>query len=125
MLNSLEAALLCAAAADEKKAFDIVILDLRKLTYITDYFVICSGSNTTQVGAVADWIGHCLAGEGVRTSHIEGEGETRWVLMDYGDVVVHVFEEETRMHYRLERLWADAPRVPVPARPAPLHSASS
>jgi len=110
MLNSLGTARLCADAADSKKAFDIMILDLRGLTSITDYFVICSGSSTTQVRAIADSIGHALAEAGIRPSHVEGEGEATWVLMDYGDVVVHVFEEQTRSYYSLEKLWGEAPR---------------
>lgn len=116
MLNALETALLSAEAADAKKAFDILVLDLRGLTFITDYFVICSGGSTTQVGAVSDGIGQALAMAGKRPSHIEGGAEASWVLMDYGDVVVHIFEEQTRMYYSLERLWGDAPRVAVPAK---------
>jgi ribosome-associated protein len=116
MLSALETALLSADAADAKKAFDILVLDLRGLTYITDYFVICSGSNVTQIGAVSDWIGQTLARSGKRPSHVEGGPEASWVLMDYGDVVVHVFDEQTRTYYSLERLWGDAPRVPVPAK---------
>lgn len=116
MVNSLEAAQLCAEAADDKKAFDILILDLRSLTYITDYFVICSASNTTQVGAISDGIGEALAKAGVHPSHVEGETETSWVLMDYGDIVVHIFDEQTRIYYSLEKLWGDAPRIPF-ARP--------
>ena len=125
MYNSLEAARLCAEAADTKKAFDIVVLDLRRLTSITDYFVICSGSNTTQVGAVSDWIGRTLAEAGIRPSHVEGEAEASWVLMDYGDVVVHIFDEQTRLYYSLEKLWGDAPRIPVSGQLTALHRASS
>ncbi len=113
MLNSLEAAQLCAEAADSKKAFEILILDLRKLTSIADYFVICSGSNTTQVGAIADGIGQALAKAGIQPSHVEGATGANWVLMDYGDVVVHIFEEQTRTYYSLEKLWGEAPRIPV------------
>ena len=116
MLNALETALLSAEAADAKKAFDILVLDLRGLTFITDYFVICSGGSTTQVGAVSDGISQALAMAGKHPSHIEGGSEASWVLMDYGDVVVHIFEEQTRMYYSLERLWGDAPRVAVPAK---------
>ena len=112
MRNSLEDAQLCAEAADNKKAFDIIVLDLRGLTYITDYFVICSGSNTSQVSAISDWIGQTLAETGVHPSHIEGQAESSWVLMDYGDVVVHIFDEQTRAYYALEKLWGDAARVP-------------
>ncbi len=125
MLNSLESAQLCADAADSKKAFDIQILDLRRLTYITDYFVICSGSNTTQVSAIADWIGHILAQAGEHPSHVEGGAESSWVLMDFGDVVVHIFDEQTRLYYSLEKLWSDAPRIPGIPRPRELQGASS
>ena len=125
MLNSLEAAQLCAQAADNKKAFDILILDLRELTYFTDYFVICSGSNITQVGAIADGIGEALAKDGIRPSHVEGEAEASWVLMDYGDIVVHIFDEQTRAYYCLEKLWGEAPRIPLVIRPQALHNASS
>jgi ribosome-associated protein len=125
MRNSLDAAQLCAEAAGSKKAFDILILDLRGLTYITDYFVICSGSNTTQVSAISDEIGHALAKAGERPSHVEGGAESNWVLMDYGDVVVHIFEEQTRNYYSLEKLWSDAPRIPVAVRTRELQVASS
>ncbi len=124
MINSREAAQLCAEAADNKKAFDIQILDLRGLNYITDYFIICSGSNTPQVAAIADSIGHALAQVGVRPSHLEGGSESNWVLIDFGDVVVHIFEEQTRFFYSLEKLWGDAPRVAVSAVPGALSGAS-
>ncbi len=116
MLSSRETALLSAEAADAKKAFDILILDLRGLTYITDYFVICSGGSATQAGAVSDWIGQTLAKAGIHPDHIEGQAEASWVLMDYGDVVVHIFEVQTRAYYALEKIWGDAPRVPVPEK---------
>jgi len=118
MYNSLEAARLSAEAADNKKAFDIQLLDLRELTYIADYFVICSGSNTSQVGAICDWVSETLAKVGIHPSHIEGEADASWVLMDYGDVVVHIFDEQTRRYYNLEKLWHDAPRIPVAVQPA-------
>ena len=124
MHNSLETAQLCAEAADNKKAFDILILDLRRLTYITDYFVICSGSNTTQVSAIADEVGQALSKEGVHPSHVEGGHEASWVLMDYGDVVVHIFDDQARAFYSLEKLWSDAPRIPVVLHPRELQGAS-
>ena len=111
MVNSFESAQLMAQAADEKKAYDILILDLRGMTYLADYFVICSGSNSAQVGAISDQIAHVLAMHGIRTSHIEGQAGATWLLMDYGDVVVHIFDEQTRIYYSLEKLWNDAPRV--------------
>lgn len=125
MVNSLESAQLCAEAADSKKAFDIQILDLRKLTYITDYFVICSASNATQVAAISDWIGQTLAKAGLQPSHVEGQAESSWVLMDYGDVVVHIFDEQTRLHYALDKLWNDAVRVPLAVRSQEFKSVSS
>ena len=119
MLSTLKIAQLAAEAADSKKSFDILVLDLRGLTSIADYFVICSASNTTQVGAIADGIGHALAGEGIRPSHVEGGPEASWVLMDYIDVVVHIFDEQARSYYSLDRLWGDAPGIPLrPAAPA-------
>ncbi len=111
MHSSLDTALLAAEAADSKKGIDIQILDLRDLTTIADYFVICSGASTTQVTAVVDGIGMRLASKGLHPSHVEGEAESTWMLMDYGDVVVHVFEEQTRAYYGLDSLWGDAPRV--------------
>ncbi len=125
MLNPFETAQLCAEAADSKKGFNILILDLRKLTYITDYFVICSGSSSTQVSAIADWIGQTLAKSGVQPSHVEGQADSSWILMDYGDVVVHVFDEQTRGYYALEKLWGEATRVPVHIPSPALKNASS
>ena len=125
MHNSLEIARLTAEAACEKKAFDTLILDLRGLTYVADFFVICSGSNTTQVGAVSDGIEQMLAREGVRSSHIEGRAGSAWVLMDYGDVVVHIFDQQTRVYYSLEKLWHDAPRMPLAAHARALADRSS
>lgn len=78
---------------------------------IADYFVICSGTSTTQVKAIADNIEHKLNEEGIRSIGVEGRDNARWVLIDYGDVVVHVFEEETRAYYELEKFWLDAPRI--------------
>jgi ribosome-associated protein len=125
MDNALETAQLCATGAQSKKAFDVLILDIRKLTFIADYFVICSGSNTTQVSAIADSVGHTLARAGIHYSHLEGATDAHWVLMDYGDVVVHVFEEQTRTFYSLEKLWGEAPRIPVVDRPRELLGAAS
>lgn len=126
MYNSLETARLCAEAADSKKAFDILILDLRGLTYISDYFVICSANNTSQTVAISDWIGQTLAKTDIRPSHVEGDADAKWVLMDYGDVVVHIFDEQTRLYYSLDKLWGDAPRIPLAAvRPAALHASPS
>ncbi|MEK6777162.1 MAG: ribosome silencing factor [bacterium] len=101
---------LCIKASLEKKAQDLVILDLSGISSFTDYFVICSGSSTRQVKAIAEEIEMSLSKLKVEPGHIEGAAEGRWILMDYGDAVVHVFLEETRQYYRLERLWGDAPQ---------------
>ncbi len=105
-----------AAAAEEKKAANIVVLDLRPVTPIADYFVICSASNVTQARAVADHIEERLDRREVGKRHREGYDTGRWILLDYGDVVVHVFHEHERDYYNLERLWGDAAIVPLPAR---------
>jgi ribosome-associated protein len=125
MLSPLETALLAAEAADGKKAYDLLVLDLKGLTSIADYFVICSASNTTQVAAIADGIGHALASKDIRPSHIEGGAEASWLLMDYGDVVVNIFDEPARSYYSLERLWGDAPRIPIHLKAPALHGAVS
>ena len=99
------------AAAEDKKAIDLVVLDLRKAAGFTDYFVICSGSNPRQVRAVADSVMETLAADGARPAHVEGYDRSEWVLLDYFDFVVHVFAPETRLFYGLERLWGNAERV--------------
>jgi ribosome-associated protein len=125
MFNAMQTAQLCAEAADSKKAFNVVILDLRKLTYITDYFVICSGSSITQVSAIADEVGRVLAKSGIHPSHVEGQADATWVLMDYGDVVVHIFDEQTRAFYSLEKLWSESTRVPLAVRSEEIKNAAS
>ena len=103
-------------AAAEKKAHDLVVLDLREVASFTDYFVIASGTNVRQVQAVADAGQEQLRGKlSVRPARVEGYSSAEWVLLDYGDFIFHVFEEKSRRFYDLERLWRDAARVPVPA----------
>lgn len=98
-----------AAAANDKKAKDILLLNMEGLSPVTDFYVICSAGNSTLVKAIADNIGDKLAEAGVHPTHKEGYADARWVLLDYGDVVAHVFLEEERDFYNLEQLWADAP----------------
>ena len=101
-----------AAHAADKKAIDIVALDLREVAGYTDFFVICSGNTDRQTKAIHDAIHLGLKKRhGVLPRRVEGLGEARWVLMDYLDVVVHVFTPETRDYYRLEALWGDVPRL--------------
>ncbi|HWF84033.1 MAG TPA: ribosome silencing factor [Vicinamibacterales bacterium] len=102
-------------AADDKQAKELVVLDLRKAAGFTDYFVICSGTNTRQVRAIADAVIESLSEGGVKPAHIEGYDRSEWILLDYFDFIVHVFAPETRMFYGLERLWGSAERIEVRA----------
>ena len=99
-----------AKAASDKKALDIVTMDMRRIPSVSDYFVIASGSSTTQVRAISDNIADVLREKGERVWHIEGAREALWVLLDCGDVVAHVFLEETRRFYELEKLWGSVPK---------------
>jgi ribosome-associated protein len=102
-----------ARAALEKNALDLAVLDLQGLSGIADYFLICSARSTTQADTIAEAVRMALKAHGVRPRHTEGSAESGWLLLDYGDVVVHVFLEATRGFYALERLWGDAPLVSV------------
>ena len=99
----------CCSLALDKKAEGVVIIDLRKLNAPTDYFVICSGTSDRQVKAIADNVVEGAEGKGHRAWHVEGYAAKKWILIDYVDVVVHVFNDETRKFYSLETLWGDAP----------------
>ncbi len=102
---------LAVEAAESKKALDVVTLDMQKVTLLTDYFVIGSGTSTVHVKAIAEAVEEKLAEAGVRLIHREGVNGGRWVLLDYGDVVVHIFHRDEREFYDLERFWHQAPRV--------------
>jgi ribosome-associated protein len=102
-------------AADGKQAVDLLVLDLRKAAGFTDFFVICSGTNSRQVRAIADGVMEALAADGAKPAHIEGYDRSEWVLIDYFDFIVHVFSPDTRLFYGLERLWGSAERIEVPA----------
>jgi ribosome-associated protein len=99
---------LAGELALEKKAFDVKILDLRKLSPVCDFFVICSASVDIHARAVADWIAENLQRKGVRYWHHEGYQASRWILLDYVDVVIHIFLPDVREFYALEKLWGDA-----------------
>ena len=101
------------AAAEDKKADDIVLLDLRKAAGFADYFLICSGGNPRQIRAIADGIMEALASDGAKPAHVEGYDRSEWILIDCFDFVVHVFAAETRVFYGLERLWGNATRVEI------------
>lgn len=107
--------MLAASAAASKKAIDPIVLDVAETLVITSYFVIVSGSSDRQVAAIADEIEDVLRVQGgVKPIGREGERERTWVLLDFADVVVHVFQPEEREFYRLEKLWSDAPRLELP-----------
>lgn len=96
-----------AAVLDEKKASDIVIIDLSEKSIIADYFVIASGRSTTAVKSLTDNVDEKLSKEGIEPLRRDGFSEAKWIAVDYGSVILHVFHEETREYYRLERLWID------------------
>lgn len=99
------------AAAEGRQAGDLKVLGLGAISDFTDYFVVCSGASERQVQAIADAVEETLRAAGVRPLHVEGRRGGNWVLLDYGAFVVHVFQDETRRFYALERLWSDAPEV--------------
>ena len=109
-----ERVLLALHAAAEKKALDLVVLDLRPVASFTDFFVITSGTNRRQVQAISDGVVEHLKKNGTRAARVEGYQTAEWILVDYGDFVLHVFDEKARRFYDLERLWREAVRVPVP-----------
>ncbi|MEE9514668.1 MAG: ribosome silencing factor [Candidatus Brocadiales bacterium] len=102
---------MCAQIADDKKAEDIVILDLQGLASFTDYFVICSGFNKRQLQAIADETVKQAGALNIKGLGKEGYDDARWILLDYVSVIVHLFDKDTRIFYDLELLWGDAPRV--------------
>ena len=104
-----------AIAAADKKATDITALNVGETLVVTDYFLIATGANDRQVHAIAESVEDALREAGVKPIGTEGEKELKWVLLDYGDFVVHVFQASEREFYRLEKLWSDAPRVDLPA----------
>jgi ribosome-associated protein len=107
-------ALLCVRFALEKKAYDLVLMEVGPLTSLADYFLICTGRSDTQVQAITQSIEENLQHHGIRPLSVEGYTRGQWAVVDYGDVVVHVFYEPVREFYDLERLWARAPRVTLP-----------
>ena len=111
---ALRRALVAARTAAENRGQNVVVLDMRELTAMFDYFVLASGTSRRQLHAMSEEIDHALEqGLGDRRLGIEGYEESRWILLDYGDVVIHLFEPETREYYALEELWGLARRVPI------------
>jgi ribosome-associated protein len=116
-VGGVERAILAARTAEDNRGTDIVILDMRELTSVFDFFIIVTGSSRRQLHAVSEEIDRVFEQElGDRRLGIEGYEESRWILLDYGDLVIHLFEPETREYYALEQLWSQAKRVPFEPR---------
>ena len=123
--SSSELSLRIADAAGRKKGENIVVLDLRGISTLTEFYVICSGSSEPQLKAIVDEIQDVLRKEAnVRARRVDGFPYSQWVVADFGDVIVHVFHESKRHHYALEDLWSDAPRVTLPETVPPLSEVS-
>ena len=112
--DGLRKALLCARAALEKKAIDLVVIEVGELTSLADYLVFCTGRSDRQVQSIAQAVDEALRAQGMRPASIEGASRGQWILMDCSDVIVHVFYQPVREFYDLERLWEHAPRVQLP-----------
>lgn len=113
MNQSKEMTKLAIAALEDKKANDVRVIDIAGVSVIADYFVIASGSNTNQVQAMADSVREVLGRAGHEPRQVEGYGSANWILMDYNDIIVHIFSDESRTFYDLERIWRDGKEVSV------------
>ena len=111
LLDPGQLARVAAEAASDKKASDVLLLDIREVTAFADYFVICSGSNRRQLQAIADAIDEQLSAQGAHLFHREGDSDTGWLLLDFGDIIVHILGSKEREYYDLERLWNGAKTV--------------
>jgi ribosome-associated protein len=109
-----EALKIAIKAVDDKKGIDIVALDISSVATFADYFLLCSGDSSRQIQAIADEVEQRLAASGHRPAHVEGYSNAEWILLDYLDLVVHVFSKQARAYYDLERLWRDAKTLDVP-----------
>ncbi len=107
MASSKELAKIAIEAMEDKKAIDIKIIDIEKISTLADYFIIASGSNRNQVQAMADEVDEKMSRAGYEPKNVEGYRNANWILMDYGDLVIHIFDEENRLFYDLERIWRD------------------
>lgn len=114
LADSAQLACVAAISADDKKAKAVRILDIRSISTVADFFVICSGTSVTHLRAIADTVEEQLSSQGLAMHHMEGYQNGRWILLDFGDLVVHVMQEDERQFYNLERLWGDAPEMAIP-----------
>lgn len=110
-MESKEILEIAVKAAENKRAEDLIALDMTKVSLMVDYFLIMEANSSRQIQAIADEITDQMAANGVKICDVEGKNEANWILIDLGDVVVHVFQKEQRSHYNLEKLWSDAPTV--------------
>ncbi len=106
-----EMAFLAASALDDKKAEDISVIDISEVSVLADYFIIAGGNNTSQIQALADSVEEKLGKAGYPLKQIEGYQSANWVLLDFGDIIVHIFDRENRLFYDLERIWRDGKKV--------------
>lgn len=113
MTESKKMAAMACEALEDKKANDIKVIDIEKVSSLADYFIIASGSNRNQVQAMADNVDEMLGKAGYPVKQIEGYATANWILMDYGDIVIHIFDEENRLFYDLERIWRDGKSIEV------------
>jgi ribosome-associated protein len=107
----IDALKIAVNAADDKKAHDLVALDISKIASFADYFLICTGDSSPQMQAIADEVEKRLKACGIRPSHVEGFQNSEWILMDYADLVIHIFSKNARIYYDLERLWRDSKKL--------------
>lgn len=120
---SLEQAVFIAQAAQEKQAEEVLVLDVGAMTSIADYFVFASGDSVPQVRAIASFIEKAMSTRYQTTPDIEGKETANWILLDYGDIIVHIFKTDVRKYYALESMWADAPQVSIPETREPFPQA--
>ena len=113
MNNSKEMTSLAIKALEDKKGNDIRVIDIQDISIIADYFIIASGSNRNQVQTMADYVEEVLGRSGYEPKQLEGYGTATWILMDYNDIIVHIFSEEDRLFYDLERIWRDGKSVSI------------
>ena len=113
MKESREMAKLAIQALEDKKAEDIRVIDISEVSVVADYFLIASGNNRSQIQAMADNVQETLGRAGFEMRQVEGYGTANWILMDFGDVIVHIFDKENRLFYNLERIWRDGKAIEI------------
>lgn len=112
-MTSKEIAKIAIDALEDKKAQDLKVIDIAEISSVADYFIIAGGTNRNQVQAMCDNVDECLGRAGVHCKQTEGYQNANWILMDFGDVIIHIFDEENRSYYNLERIWRDGKEVEV------------